>query len=51
MRKRLLNEYNIEVGGGLGEAKGKIWRIGLMGDSCRIQYVQSLISALKEMLG
>lgn len=51
MRKRLLNEYNIEVGGGLGEAKGKIWRIGLMGDSCRIQYVHSLISALKEMLG
>ena len=51
MRKRLLNEYNIEVGGGLGETKGKIWRIGLMGDSCRIQYVHSLISALKEMLG
>ena len=50
MRKRLLNEYNIEVGGGLGEAKGKIWRIGLMGDSCQIQYVHCLISALKEML-
>jgi alanine-glyoxylate transaminase/serine-glyoxylate transaminase/serine-pyruvate transaminase len=50
MRKRLLNEYNIEVGGGLGQVKGKIWRVGLMGDSCQIQYVHCLISALKEML-
>ena len=48
-RKRLLNEYNIEVGGGLGEMKGKIWRVGLMGDSCQIRYVHCLISALEEM--
>jgi len=50
-RKRLLNEYNIEVGGGLGQVKGKIWRVGLMGDSCQIQYVHCLISALKEIMG
>ena len=50
VRKRLLNDYNIEVGGGLGQVKGKIWRVGLMGDSCQIQYVHCLISALKEML-
>jgi len=31
-----LSEYNIEVGGGLGQAKGKIWRIGLMGETCYI---------------
>ena len=51
VRKKLLNEYNIEVGGGLGQVKGKIWRVGLMGDSCQIQYVHNLISALKEILG
>lgn len=49
-RKKLLNEYHIEVGGGLGEAKGKIWRIGLMGETCRLQNVQCLIGALKEIL-
>ena len=49
-RKRLLNEYSIDVGGGLGKVKGKIWRVGLMGDSCQIQYVHCLISALKEMM-
>ena len=50
-RKRLLTEYNIEVGGGLGETKGRIWRVGLMGDSCQTQHVHCLISALKEILG
>lgn len=50
-RKKLLNDYNIEVGGGLGQVKGKIWRVGLMGDSCQIQYVHCLVSAMKEILG
>ena len=31
VRKRLLNEFGIEIGGGLGDFKGKVWRIGLMG--------------------
>jgi alanine-glyoxylate transaminase / serine-glyoxylate transaminase / serine-pyruvate transaminase len=48
-RKRLLNEYNIEIGGGLGSAKGKIWRVGLMGETCRMQNIEYLIGALREM--
>lgn len=50
IRKRLLNEYNIEVGGGLGAFAGKLWRIGLMGHSCDKNHVNMLLSALKEML-
>lgn len=50
IRKRLLNEYHIEVGGGLGKLKGSIWRIGLMGETCRIQNIQNLMGALKEIL-
>lgn len=49
-RKRLLEQYSIEVGGGLGQVKGKIWRIGLMGETCRIQSIHSLMGALKEIL-
>ena len=49
-RKRLLSEYNIEVGGGLGQFKGKIWRIGLMGETCQVQNIHSLIGALREIL-
>jgi alanine-glyoxylate transaminase/serine-glyoxylate transaminase/serine-pyruvate transaminase len=50
VRSRLLTEYHIEVGGGLGHLKGKIWRIGLMGETCRIQSIHSLMGALKEIL-
>jgi alanine-glyoxylate transaminase/serine-glyoxylate transaminase/serine-pyruvate transaminase len=49
-RKRLLNEYNIEVGGGLGQLKGKIWRIGLMGETCRVQSIHRLMGSLRELL-
>ena len=51
VRSRLLNEYNIEVGGGLGKYAGKIWRIGLMGESCTTTHIDRLSSALKEILG
>lgn len=51
VRKKLLNDYNIEVGGGLGLAKGKIWRVGLMGETCKIQNIEYLVAALKEILG
>ena len=51
VRKKLLTDYNIEVGGGLGQVKGKIWRVGLMGETCRIQNIEYLIGALKEILG
>ncbi len=50
VRARLLNEYNIEIGGGLGELKGKVWRIGLMGFSSRIENVTLLLAALKKIL-
>ena len=50
IRKRLLDEYNIEVGGGLGQLKGKIWRIGLMGETCKIQNIHCLMGALREIL-
>ena len=49
-RRRLLNEYKIEIGGGLGTFKGKAWRIGLMGESCRKESVIRLLSALGALL-
>lgn len=49
-RKRLLNDYNIEVGGGLGELKGKVWRVGLMGYTSRKENVHALTSALREIM-
>lgn len=49
-RKRLLEEYNIEIGGGLGKYAGKIWRIGLMGESSTPNHVHMLCAALKEII-
>lgn len=50
VRNRLLNEYNIEIGSGLGPLKGKIWRIGLMGHSCTQENVDLILFALKNLL-
>ncbi|MDI6763855.1 MAG: alanine--glyoxylate aminotransferase family protein, partial [Thermodesulfobacteriota bacterium] len=50
IRSRLLNEYNIEVGGGLGWLKGKIWRVGLMGETCKLRYIHCLMGALGDIL-
>ncbi|NJD59213.1 MAG: alanine--glyoxylate aminotransferase [Anaerolineales bacterium] len=50
IRRRLLEEYNIEIAGGLGSFKGKVWRIGLMGYSSRKENVALLISALSRVL-
>lgn len=50
IRRRLLNEYNIEIGGGLGAYKGRMWRIGLMGYSARQANVDLLLAALREIL-
>lgn len=49
-RKRLLSEYGIEIGAGLGELSGKIWRIGLMGHSSNKKNIVLLLGALKEIL-
>jgi alanine-glyoxylate transaminase/serine-glyoxylate transaminase/serine-pyruvate transaminase len=48
--RQLLDEYGIEIGGGLGELAGKVWRIGLMGFNSRRESVDRLIDALKEVL-
>ena len=50
IRKTLLNQYNIEVGAGLGDLAGKVWRIGLMGESCQMANVEYLSAALAELL-
>jgi len=50
IRRRLLDEYNIEIAGGLGIFKGRAWRIGLMGYSSRRENVLLLLSALESLL-
>lgn len=50
-RRALLDEYDIEVGGGLGPFAGKAWRIGLMGHGARHRNVTLLLGALAELLG
>jgi len=50
IRSKLLNDYMIEIGGGLGPFAGKVWRIGLMGHSARPENVKRLLNALKEIL-
>lgn len=50
VRKRLLNEFNIEIGAGLGPLKGKILRIGLMGETSSRANVQSFLDALGQIL-
>ena len=50
VRRTLLNEHDIEIGGGLGEFAGKAWRIGLMGESARERNVFALLSALETVL-
>jgi alanine-glyoxylate transaminase/serine-glyoxylate transaminase/serine-pyruvate transaminase len=50
LRRRLLDEYNIEIAGGFGPLKGLVWRIGLMGFSSRRENVTLLLAALRELL-
>jgi alanine-glyoxylate transaminase/serine-glyoxylate transaminase/serine-pyruvate transaminase len=50
VRKQLLADYNIEIGGGLGDLKGKIWRVGLMGYGSTKNQVNALLGALKTIL-
>lgn len=50
LRRQLLAEYGIEVGGGLGPVAGKIWRIGLMGETCQPQNVAYLLDTLARLL-
>ncbi len=50
VRRQLLDNFNIEIGAGLGPLAGKIWRIGLMGHTARPQNVDRLLSALRSLL-
>jgi alanine-glyoxylate transaminase / serine-glyoxylate transaminase / serine-pyruvate transaminase len=50
VRLQLLNEFNIEIAGGLGPVKGKIWRVGLMGYSCQETNVLLFLVALEKTL-
>jgi len=46
----LLNQHNLEIGAGLGELAGKIWRIGLMGYNSNEKMIEYCINALKDVL-
>jgi alanine-glyoxylate transaminase/serine-glyoxylate transaminase/serine-pyruvate transaminase len=49
LRAALLEDHGIEVGGGLGPAKGKIWRVGLMGHGARDESVDRLLTAVDQL--
>jgi len=51
VRATLLNDYNLEIGAGLGAYAGKVWRIGLMGHSSRKENITLCLAALKDVLG
>ncbi|OYP34589.1 pyridoxal-phosphate-dependent aminotransferase family protein [Rhodopirellula sp. MGV] len=50
IRKRLLTDFDIEIGGGLGVFAGKAWRIGLMGESAAEKNILTLLAALDKCL-
>ena len=50
VRGRLLSDHGIEIGGGLGPMKGRVWRIGLMGESSRRAHVLAVLAALEDAL-
>jgi alanine-glyoxylate transaminase / serine-glyoxylate transaminase / serine-pyruvate transaminase len=50
VRMQLLDEFNIEIAGGFGEVKGKIWRVGLMGHSSRNTNVLMFLAAFEKVL-
>ncbi|NND00571.1 MAG: alanine--glyoxylate aminotransferase family protein [Gammaproteobacteria bacterium] len=50
IRKQLLNDYDLEIGAGLGQLAGKVWRIGLMGYSSNPTNVRLCLSALESCL-
>lgn len=51
VRRRLLEEFSIEIGAGLGPLAGRVWRVGLMGAGSTIANVTRLLTALEHVLG
>ncbi len=49
LRSKLLDQYDIEVGAGLGDFAGKIWRVGLMGESSSVNHVNMLKTAIRQL--
>ena len=50
VRSRLLEDYRIEIGAGLGPLAGKIWRIGIMGHTARPENISRLVDALSDLI-
>jgi len=50
MRRRLLEEFGLEIGGGLGKLAGKCWRVGIMGHGAREENVQHILSVFAQVL-
>ncbi len=50
VRGRLLEEFNLEIGAGLGALAGKVWRIGLMGHACNRRNVEYCLASLEQVL-
>ncbi len=50
VRRRLLDSYNLEIGAGLGDFAGKIWRFGLMGNSSKLEKIVFCLDALEQVL-
>jgi alanine-glyoxylate transaminase/serine-glyoxylate transaminase/serine-pyruvate transaminase len=51
VRKQLLEDYDLEIGAGLGDLAGKVWRVGLMGYACNKKNVLFCLGALDAVLG
>jgi len=50
VRETLLSRYNLEIGAGLGDLAGKVWRVGLMGQSATGEHVTLFLSAMEDVL-
>ena len=50
VRKQLLQQYNLEIGAGLGSLAGRVWRIGLMGFASNAKNVLFCVNALEAVL-
>jgi alanine-glyoxylate transaminase / serine-glyoxylate transaminase / serine-pyruvate transaminase len=50
MRRRLLDDFNLEIGGGLGKLAGKCWRVGIMGHGAREENVDGILDAFSQVL-
>ena len=51
VRRRLLEEHTVEIGAAFGELAGKVWRVGLMGHSARVENIVHFLDGLEAVLG